>query len=273
MARWASLIDKRRTMHPSVLLDAGSFSLPFNGDYAELVNRYFFEGMKLFGYAAAGIGSEEIKYGPDSIKREARRAGFTLLSSNIYERPDGGHLGTKYKIIRAGGRKTLFGERGGIKIGVFSVVTPTYIYDISDKMNEYYDVISPRIAALEAVTALSNEGCDLIVALSYQNWNSSVNLASTVEGIDLVISGRQQTAGIKQEKVGDTWVVDTGDKRTTLTEVVVEWIGGKPKIKARNAGDEAHKMEPRADLAELEARYQRERKALGIAEQEEEDSE
>jgi 2',3'-cyclic-nucleotide 2'-phosphodiesterase (5'-nucleotidase family) len=273
MARWASLIDLRKTRHPAVLLDAGGFSDPTEGEQARFRNEYFFEGMRLIGYEAAGIGPEEIRLGPTKLFERAEEAGFKLLSANIYEKPGGEPLGSRYEIIRIGGRRTLTGVKGGVRIGVFSVVLPVFIHRIDERMSSFYDIISPEIAALEAVSSLRWEGCDLIVALSYQGWKKSVDLASDVPGIDVVINGHRSHHSAYGEMVGETKVVDTGDKRTSLAEITVEWRDGKPRIRVRESGDEARRLEGRSDLADLEERFQAERRARGIDELEREAAE
>ncbi len=264
MARWASLINKRRTQHPAILLDAGGFCNPAQGSKAAFNLDYFFEGMRMIGYAAAGIGADEIRFGRKRLLERVDRAGFELLSANIYDKRGGAMLGTKYTVIKAGGKKTLIGTKGGVKIGVFSVALPLFIHEIDPNIPLYYDVLDPRIAALEAVSVLKGKGCDLIVALSYQGWSKSLALAESIDGIDIVINGRREHNQPTGEKVGRTTVVDTGIRRISLTEVFVEWTGGSPRVRVRESGPEAKRMKGRDDLVELEKKYELELKARGI---------
>ncbi len=264
MARWASLIDKRRTQHPVILLDAGGFCNPAQGSTAAFDLDYFFEGMRMIGYAAAGIGSDEIRFGRKRLLERVDRAGFELLSANIYDKRGREMLGAKYTVIKAGGRRTLIGTKGGVKIGVFSVALPLFIHEIDPNIPLHYDVLDPRIAALEAVSILKEKGCDLIVALSYQGWVGSLALAESVDGIDIVINGRREHTRPTGEKVGHTTVVDTGIRRISLTEVFVEWTDGSPRVRVRESGPEAKGMKGRDDLVELEKRYERELEARGI---------
>jgi len=258
MARWASLIDKRRTQHPSILLDAGDFCGSAQWDKETSDIRYFFEGMRMIGYAAAGIGSDEIRFGHRRLQEKADRAGFELLSANISGIPDGEIPGARYTVIRTGGRRTLTGTKRGLKVGVFSVALPQFIYETGPDIHLQYDILDPRIASIEAVSALKEKGCDLIVALSYQSWPMSLALAECVDGIDIVINGRPGHDRSTGKKVGRTTVVDTGIKTTSLTEVFVEWTGGSPAIMVRESGPEAKTMKGRDDLVELEKRYMRE---------------
>jgi len=264
MARWASLIDKRRTQHPVILLDAGGFCNPAQGSKASFNVDYFFEGMRMMGYAAVGVGADEIRFGRKRLLEKVDKAGFELLSANIYDKRGVEMLGAKHKVIRVGGRRTLAGTRGGVKIGVFAVTLPLFIHEIDPDITRYYDILDPRIAALEAVSALREKGCDLIVALSYQGWTKSLALAESVDGIDIVINGRREHNQPTGEKIGNTTVVDTGIRRISLAEVFIEWTAGSPRVRVRESGREAKRMKGRDDLAELEKRYEQELEARGI---------
>ena len=264
MARWASLIDKRRTQHPAVLLDAGGFCNPAQGQNASFNVDYFFEGMRMIGYAAAGVGADEIRFGRTRLLESVNKAGFELLSANIYDKRGGEMLGAKYTVIRAGGRRTLTGTKGGVRIGVFSVTLPLFVHEIDPDIPQYYDILDPRIAALEAVSALREKGCNLIVALSNQGWTKSLALAESVDGIDIVINGRREHNRPTGETVGQTVVVDTGIRRISLAEVFIEWTAGSPRVRVRESGPEAKAMMGRDDLLELEKRYTQELEARGI---------
>ena len=141
------------------------------------------------------------------------------------------------------------------------------LHEIDPGIPKFYELFDPRVSALSAVSALKKKGCDLIVALSYQGWPQSLELARSVEGIDIVINGRREHNRPTGETTGRTTVVDTGIKRISLTEVLVEWKGGVPRINVIESGPEAKKMKGRKDLLELEKRYQAELRSRGIKDQ------
>jgi 2',3'-cyclic-nucleotide 2'-phosphodiesterase (5'-nucleotidase family) len=264
MARWASLIDNRRRQNPAILLDAGSFCDPdWSGD-DPFETDFFFKGLKMMGYDAAGIGPDDIGFGTDRLRKKAGDADLKLLSSNIRERRSEKGPGDGFTVIRAGGRRTITGTKGGVRIGVFSVVLPVFIYQLDPLMQQRFEVIDPRIAALEAVSKLKEEGCDLIIALSYQGWNRSRALASEIEGLDIVINGRREYSGLKTEETGGVHVVDPGTPLLSLTEITVQWTGGIPRIAVKEMGGRVKTLEGRSDLVELERQYEDELKARGM---------
>lgn len=256
MARWASLIKERRREHPAILLDAGGFTDPAPREEAELDDDYFFEGMRSIGYEAAGVGPSEIEYGRTRLLERVDEAGFELLSTNIVDKRGGGRLGSPWTVLRVGGRKSIFGRTGGLRIGVFAVVLPRLVEEIDPLIPRYYDLIDPRLAALEAVSALREKNCDLIVALSYQGWGESLELAREVPGIDLVINGKRGHGSATGEMADGTMVVDTGMKRASFTEIAVEWRGGEPSFDVREVGGRARSMPDDPELEKLEREYQ-----------------
>jgi 2',3'-cyclic-nucleotide 2'-phosphodiesterase (5'-nucleotidase family) len=264
MARWASLIDLRRTERPAILVDSGDFCYPRARRHAEFEDDFFFEGMRLMRYAAAGIGSNEIRYGRERLLERASEADLVLLGTNIIDKRGDGTLGRKWTIVQAGGRRSLFGREGGVRVGIFSVTLPHFVYGVDPLAQKYYEVIEPRLAALEAVSRLREKNCDLIVAISNQGWDKSVAFAEQVPGIDIVINGRRSHPSAFGEMHGGALVVDTGPHRTTLAEVSVVWRGGVPSATVVDRGGEALRMPERPDLKELQDRYERESKERGI---------
>lgn len=264
MARWASLIDRRRAERPVVLIDAGNFCYPRARRNAGFEDDFFFEGMRLLGYDAAGIGSNEIRYGRAALLERTSRAGIELLGTNIRLRGGDGVLGAPWTIVHAGGRRTLFGREGGIRVGIFSVTLAHFVYGVDRPARDLYEVVDPRLAALEAVSRLREEGCDLIVAVSVQGWEKSVDLAVQVPGIDVVINGTRSHPSAHGERVSGALVVDTGPPRSSLAEVSIVWRGGTPSASVIEQGGEARSGLERADLKELQERYERETKRRGI---------
>jgi 2',3'-cyclic-nucleotide 2'-phosphodiesterase (5'-nucleotidase family) len=254
MARWAALIEKRRTRHPAVIVDAGSFCNPKQGRSVEFDLDYFFEGMKLMDYDAVGVGPHDIRFGRKRLLERVDEAGFELLSTNLIDKRGDGTLGGKYEVVKA----------GGVRIGFFSVILPLLVHEIDPEIPKFYEVVDPRMAALEAVSVLREKGCDLVVALGYLGWKGSKELAESVDGIDVVINGKREHNRPTGEMVGGTMVVDTGMRSITFTEVLAEWTGGVPRLRVKEAGGEAKRLDGREDLLELERRYTEELRARGI---------
>ncbi|MCK4537978.1 MAG: hypothetical protein KAV42_04180 [Candidatus Krumholzibacteria bacterium] len=264
MARWASYIDNQRAESSVLLLDTGNFCRARKVKTDKLDYRYFFEAMKKMDYAAVNIADNEIRFGRRKLLETAEKYDIPLISSNIYDKRGQQTLGSKYIIKNVGGKTTLFGRKGGLRVGIFSVVLPHFIYDVDPIVPKYYDVKNPNIAALEAVSKLREEGCDLIIAISHQGWLQSLSLADEIDGIDIVVNGRKNHSGTYHEWFDSTIVVDTGNKRMSLTEIEIEYRNGKRYILATDMGARAHKSPERTDLKKLEDIYTEELEKAGI---------
>lgn len=264
MARWASFIDSIRALQPTLLVDTGNFCRPDRFEGSDLDYIYLFEAMKKMEYDAVNIADNEIRYGRERILDVIDDYGFPAVSANIFDKRSGKLLAEPWIVRDIGGRRTLFGRRNFMRIGIFGLTLPSFIHRIDPLIPKYYEIENPKLAGLEAVSSLEQKGCDIIIAVSHQGWNNSLELARDVPGIDIVINGRKSHEGTHYEWVDSTLVVDTGNHRTSFTEIEVVFRGGRPVIKARDVGTHAHDRRERPDLKELEDRYQAEKKAREI---------
>ncbi len=256
MARWASLIKKRRSTNPVLLVDTGDFCQSHKTKLQKVTDQYFFEAMKLMGYDAIGIGDKDVRLGRKKLLKTAKSNRLPLVSSNIIDKQSHKLMGAPYIIKDIGGKRTLLGRKDAIRVGILSVVLPIYIYNIDKLATRYYEVANPKIAALDAVSKLREKGCNLIIALSHQGWGNSLDLAEDVPGIDIVINGHRSHAETYQKWVNNTLVIDTGEKRTTFTEISVTFEGDSLSITALDAGKEALLTNGHPKFVKLERDYE-----------------
>jgi 2',3'-cyclic-nucleotide 2'-phosphodiesterase (5'-nucleotidase family) len=258
MARWAALIENRRNERPALLVDAGDFC-PINDKRdQELANKYFFEALKKLRYDALAVGEKEILFGRSKLLEAADRQKLALVSANVRDKETGRPLTTPNTVKVVGGKRRFFRTVGGIKVGIFSVASPDLLYAPDRFVQKYYDVVDPRIAALEAVSELRAKGCDVIVALSHQDWNESVELARTVPGLDIVVSSHGSRMKTVSERIGSALVVGTGDNNTSFTEIEVAWEDGRTEAVAVDQGEVLRKIEDHPDFLELEKAFRAE---------------
>jgi len=210
------------------------------------------------------VGENEVKRGLNSIKKKKKKYGLPLISTNILERGTGRTIAGKYAILDIGGKKTLLWRFGGKKIGIFSVILPHFIYN-SIKSARDFEVVDSKIAALEAVSHLRTKGCDLVIAICHEGWNKSLELASSVEGIDIVINGHRAHEKPYSERVGKTLVVDTGEKRTTFTEILVTFTSEGISSRALDAGKEVLKIERDNEFQKMYDEYEAALKKAGLS--------
>lgn len=264
MARWASLIETRRSENPVLLLDTGDFLSDKKTTRYEISNRFLLEGMERMGYDAIAVGETDIHFGYDKLINGAKRHKLPLVSTNIIDKRKGTLLAAPYIIKHVGGRKTLFGRRGGFKVGVFSIILPQYVHSIDRAASRYYEITNTKLAAMEAVSTLRKKGCDIVVALSHQGWQNTLQFAGEVPGIDIMINAHRMHGNTHSEKEGMTLIVDTGLKRKSFTEIRISFSGDTLIAEAHELGAVALKQKEQPELIEIERRYEKEMRQQGL---------
>jgi 5'-nucleotidase len=262
MARWASLVAQKRSERPVLFIDTGDFYAPQQTAFQETKDRYFFRAMKLLGYDAVGIGEYEMRIGLDTLAARAKGYDMPLVSSNILDKSRRHPVAPLSLIREIGGARGLFSRRGGVRVGIFSVALPGYIYGLGPDASGRYYVVEPKLAALEATMNLRAKGCDLIVAVSHMNWERSLDLATNVPGMNIVLVSHSSHASAYAERVGSTYVIDSGPKETSFTEADVTFAGDSVAVIATDVCGAALASPGDERFIEIEKRYSEEMKRL-----------
>ena len=102
MARWAALLEDRRSERPVMLVDAGDFCAVGKLKYQEIKDKYFFEAVEKLGYDALAVAENEILYGRRNLEKSARDSNLPLVSANIRDRESGRFLFDRSIVRRVG---------------------------------------------------------------------------------------------------------------------------------------------------------------------------
>ena len=258
MARWATLIEQRRSERPVILVDTGDFYPVREFSNQQIKDRYFFSAVNLLRYDAIAIGECETRNDAKRIMSMPDVKGLPFVSSNILGKRSGKPIADTYRICTFGERRSFFGKTGGWRVGIFSVAHPDLVYRFGDNPAGVYFVVDPKIAALEAVKALKAKGCSVIVGISHQGLDASRELALQVPGIDVVINAHYLSGLVFAERLGRTLLVDPGQKETAFTEIEVSWRKPLLEMNATNRCPELTKNPGDERFLKLEADYAKE---------------
>ena len=182
-ARTAGMIDKIRGEGGNVLLvDAGDqfqgtlFFNQYKGqDARELMND--------IGYQVMTLGNHEFDSGPDVLTAFVEQVQFPIVSANLEIAPD---------MALAPLVKTwVVLEVGGEKVGVFGLITEELASLSSPGPN--IKTTNAVEAAKKAIAALEEQGVNKIIALTHIGYLADQDLASKVDGIDVVVGGHSHT--------------------------------------------------------------------------------
>jgi 2',3'-cyclic-nucleotide 2'-phosphodiesterase (5'-nucleotidase family) len=153
---------------------------------------------------------------------DSKKLGYSSLpftSANIIN-TDGKTIFNRWIIKETVGLNSKTGEMVKIKIGIFSV---TFADSASDQNSqESHTIINPKIASLEAVTRMKNEMCDLIIALSRTSPEKSIDLATSVSGIDILINASESGVAPLCRPVHNLYILNIAENSPPLQEINIK---------------------------------------------------
>jgi 5'-nucleotidase len=180
----------------------------------DLMNRFFhtFKGKAIFtllseaGYDYYCFGNHEFDKGANILSNATKIAKFKILCSDIVS--DKANINClKYDII----------NKNNIKIGLFSLITEDLPFVISDKSvhlsGKNIDI------AKQMVSKLKEQGANIIIALTHIGEDADINLAKTVDGIDLIFGGHSHEYTQNPIIVNNTIIVNGGEKGDYLVRL------------------------------------------------------
>ncbi|MDO6658274.1 cell wall-binding repeat-containing protein [Anaerobacillus sp. 1_MG-2023] len=256
----------------TILLDAGdvfSGTLFFN-KYKGLADVQFMNIMK---YDAMVPGNHEFDEGPKTFSEFVKQTKFPIVSSNIDYSKDP-YLSPLYKneMAMTGDDGTIYPavilDVNGEEVGVFGLTIES-----TDELSSPGETISfqnHQEQAEKMIKMFQDKGVNKIVALTHLGKAVEVELAKSVEGIDVVVGGHSHTK-IEEAVVVDTFEDPTlvvqaneysnflGDLEVTFNEegVLTDWdnelldLGSKSKFEP-NAEAKALYDELKKPLEEIE---------------------
>ncbi|MGK7901341.1 MAG: bifunctional UDP-sugar hydrolase/5'-nucleotidase [Hormoscilla sp.] len=200
---------------PLLLLSAGDIfqgTLYFN-QYLGQADLDFYNTMK---YNAATIGNHEFDRGQQILADFIAGAEFPMVSANI-EVDDNSPLAGKIK-------PWVILKLKGEKIGIFGLTT-----EATSILNPGVDVrfINHIQAAKQAVRELTSQGVNKIIALTHIGFASDLELASQVDGIDVVVGGHSHTPLGNISGATDPYPVRAKTPDGSPVLIVTDWEWGK----------------------------------------------
>jgi 2',3'-cyclic-nucleotide 2'-phosphodiesterase/3'-nucleotidase len=243
----AAAREIRAEGHPTLLLDSGDTiegapeqAIAFAASAA--APDPIIAAMNRVGYDAMAVGNHEFDFGRERLERSRREARFPFLSGNVRDgdRP----AFDSYKVLTA----------GGVRVGVLGLTTPNVAsWESPSRLGGLRFTDSVEAAARLVPILRGRERSDLVVVLVHEGFekdldtgadrgsgeeNQAYALATTVPGIDLLLTGHTHTV-IEPRKLGGAWVSQPGRFGNTLTrfDVTLTRAGGRwtvADIRGRN---------------------------------------
>ena len=165
----------------------------------------------LLGYDALGIGDDDLTLGKDFLVDLSKNAGFPFISSNLMDKETGKPL-FKTHVTK---------ETGGLRIGIFSLLSPYFFSGESDPRTRGIVFRDPLEEAKRIINTIRLQA-DLIVLLSHLGYAADLELAEAVPGIDVILGDHSERSLSYPIRVKDTIIVRVGSKGLHVGELHLE---------------------------------------------------
>ncbi len=169
---------------------------------------FLMDGMVLLGTDAVGLSEKELRYGRGWLMSQLKRSRLPMTTANVWDK------GTKKTLLPP----YLMLKKGGVQVGVFSLT--------SDKVDlgpsrDSLTLEEPSKAATRVVAELRKKGAQVIVLLSQLGKVESEDLVTAVDGIDVLIAGRNVPLIQKGRMIKNTVACYGGEKGQNLGRTIV----------------------------------------------------
>jgi hypothetical protein len=174
--------------------------------------------MRVVGYDVAAIGEKEMNYGLGFLMDQVKEGKFEAVCANLFSKRDSALIFKPYVIDEVGGVRVAFLgllDDDPRRVGVFQQLEDVY-------------VTSYVAAAREFAPAL-REQADLVVALAHVGLGNARKLAEKVPDFDIVLVGHGNDRTPMGEKVGETILMKSGSKSSSIGTLLVS-LGEDKKI-------------------------------------------
>lgn len=115
-------------------------------------------------------------------------------------------------------------ERSDLRVGVFGVMVPMVTPRMATQAASAY-LWDPPLEAARAQVEVLRPQVDVLIALTHIGVRLDRELATAVEGIDVIFGGHSHTVLEQPERVGSTWICQGGSHGRYVG--VYEWKGSK----------------------------------------------
>jgi 2',3'-cyclic-nucleotide 2'-phosphodiesterase (5'-nucleotidase family) len=159
------------------------------------------ESFNLTGYDAIGIGDDDLTLGKEFLLEISKKANFPFLSSNLLNEASGKVLFQSF----------LIKEINGLRIGIFSLLSPDFFTGPSDPRKRGLTIRQPIEVAQAMVKELKPKA-DLIILLSHLGYVKDIEMAQTVQGINIIVGGHSGINLVYPPVMKDTMILQTASR-------------------------------------------------------------
>lgn len=179
MARRATYLDGIwNEGEPFLLIDSGDM-LGRRTIVEREQSRFLCEVVSEFGYDAIGLGEKDLNYGVAFLREMIDEYGLPYTSANVFDGGSGDPLLPRYLIV----------ERGGVRFGVVSVLSPEFKIISMAARDDDIRVDDPRTVLRELIPEMRAAGAQTVILLSHLGDVDTESILREVAGVDICLVG------------------------------------------------------------------------------------
>jgi 5'-nucleotidase/UDP-sugar diphosphatase len=179
--------------------------------------RLMIESFNLMGYDAIGIGDDDLTLGKEFLLEISKKANFPFLSSNLFDEASGKNFF----------QPSLIKEVHGLRIGIFSLLSPDFFTNSSDQWKKGLNIRSPIETAQTMVKELKPK-TDLIILLSHLGYAKDIELAQSVQGINIIVGGHTGINLIYPLVIKNTIILQTASRGMFAAKLDLSFHSNEP---------------------------------------------
>jgi len=182
---------------------------------------FLMDAMKLLHTDAVNVSDKELHYGLSFLLTNWKRSKLPLVSSNLWNKITNKPLVNPYLIVK----------KGTVTVGILGLSSDKVDYGIS---RDSVTVEDPVEAAKRTVAELRKKGATVIVALSQLGKVESEDLVTAVDGIDVIIVGRNVPLLQKGRLIKNTIACYGGEQGQYIGRTILTLNASKHMVSGEN---------------------------------------
>lgn len=200
---------------------------------------FLMDAMKLLKTDAVNVSEKELRYGRSFLLANWKRSKLPLVSANLWDKGTKKNLVDPYVLVK----------KGTVTVGVFGLTSEKVDLGVS---RDSLTVEDPAAAAKRVIPEMRRKGATVIVLLSQLGKVESEDLVTAVDGVDVLIVGRNVPVLQKGRLIKNTVACYGGEQGQYVGRTLVNL---NPKRGMASGDNETFLLSPevgeRADVLQL----------------------
>lgn len=214
-SRMAFLINQARAQGQTLAFDCGD---TIHGTYpaVKAQGQALVPILNAMGFEAM-TAHWDFAFGPDRLKEIAGQLKYPILVVNCYDKSTG-DLAFEPYVIR---------DVGGMRIGIIGIASNIIDKTMPPHFSKGLRFTLGTDELPEHIKVLERERTDLMLVISHLGFPLDIQLASDVDGIDLILSAHTHNRLYEPASVNGTMLIQSGSQGSFLGRLDLEVEGGR----------------------------------------------